>query len=315
MKEKNLLEINVKEVTNDLKTIADFLRWGMSRFNEADIFYGHGTTNAWDEAVSLTLFTLHLPGNLDDSIMQTRLTQSEKQALIDIYLRRIDERIPAAYLTNLAYFKGLPFYVDERVLVPRSPIGELIDNRFHGLIEQEPNRILDLCTGSGCIAIACSYQFPNAEVDAADLSEDALDVANLNIYNHELNDRVMPIKSDVFSGLTEQKYDLIVTNPPYVDSEDIDDMPEEFHHEPEMGLGCGSDGLDIVRKILAQASEHLNENGVLICEVGNSMIHVDALYPEVEFNWLDFERGGFGVFHITKTELDTYQKIFNERVK
>ncbi|WP_089153037.1 50S ribosomal protein L3 N(5)-glutamine methyltransferase [Thalassotalea crassostreae] len=310
-----MLEINVKEVTNDLKTIADFLRWGMSRFNEADIFYGHGTTNAWDEAVSLTLFTLHLPGNLDDSIMQTRLTQSEKQALIDIYLRRIDERIPAAYLTNLAYFKGLPFYVDERVLVPRSPIGELIDNRFHGLIEQEPNRILDLCTGSGCIAIACSYQFPNAEVDAADLSEDALDVANLNIYNHELNDRVMPIKSDVFSGLTEQKYDLIVTNPPYVDSEDIDDMPEEFHHEPEMGLGCGSDGLDIVRKILAQASEHLNENGVLICEVGNSMIHVDALYPEVEFNWLDFERGGFGVFHITKTELDTYQKIFNERVK
>ncbi|WP_371377044.1 50S ribosomal protein L3 N(5)-glutamine methyltransferase [Thalassotalea aquiviva] len=310
-----MLELNIDEVTEDLHTIGDFLRWGLSRFNQADLFYGHGTTNAWDEALILTLHALHLPNNLDDNLLNARLTKSERQAVVELLLRRIDERIPSAYLTNLAYFCGLPFYVDERVLVPRSPIGELIDNRFANLLQAKPQHILDLCTGSGCIAIACAHAFEDANVDAFDLSLDALEVAEINIHNHELSDRVVPIQSDVFSAAMGTKYDLIVTNPPYVDSEDIGDMPDEFHHEPEMGLGCGDDGLDIVRRILAEASAHLSNDGVLICEVGNSMIHVQALYPEVDFQWLTFERGGFGVFRITKQQLDKYQDIFNQRVK
>ncbi|WOH37543.1 50S ribosomal protein L3 N(5)-glutamine methyltransferase [Thalassotalea fonticola] len=310
-----MLELNIDEVTNDLRTIADFLRWGVSRFNEADLFYGHGSDNAWDEVVNLTLFALHLPGNMDNAIMQTRLTKTEKVAVINLILRRIDERIPAAYLTNLAYFAGLPFYVDERVLVPRSPIGELIDKKFAEQISAEPARILDLCTGSGCIAIACAYAFPEAEVDALDLSDDALDVASLNIHNHELNEQVIPIKSDVFSGVPRGKYDLIVTNPPYVDADDIGDMPDEFHHEPEMGLGCGDDGLDIVRTILAQASEHLSEQGVLICEVGNSMLHVCAEYPEVDFTWIEFEHGGLGVFKLIQQQLLQHKELFEQKAK
>lgn len=309
-----MLELNIDEVTTDLHTIADFLRWGVSRFNEADLFYGHGSTNAWDDAVSLTLFALNLPNNMDDAILQSRLTKTEKNHIISLFLRRIDERIPASYITNMAYFTGLPFYVDERVLVPRSPIGELISNRFSGLLDEEPRRILDLCTGSGCIAIACAYAFENAEVEAFDLSEDALDVALINIHNHELDGRVFPIKSDIFSGASGEPFDLIVTNPPYVDSEDMGDMPDEFHHEPEMGLACGEDGLDIVRIILAQASEQLSDNGVLICEVGNSMVHMEDIYPEVDFQWLDFELGGFGVFKLTKQQLDKHKDIFLQRV-
>ena len=309
-----MLEVNIEEVTTDLHTIADFLRWSMSRFNESDLYYGHGATNAWDEAVSLALFALHLPDNLDDSIMQTRLTKTEKMAVINLVLRRIDERIPAAYLTNLAYFCRLPFYVDERVLVPRSPIGELIENGFAGLIEHQPHSILDLCTGSGCIAIATAYAFPDAVVDGVDLSDDALDVAQLNIHNHELDERVRAIKSDIFSGVAGLQYDLIVSNPPYVDAEDMGDMPDEFHHEPEMGLACGNDGLDIVRVILAEASEYLTDNGTLICEVGNSMIHVQALYPEVEFNWIEFERGGLGVFQLTKQQLEQHKELFKQKV-
>ena len=310
-----MLELNIDEVTTDLHTIADFLRWGVSRFNEADLYYGHGSDNAWDEVVNLTLFALHLPGNMDNAIMQTRLTKTEKIEVINLILRRIDERIPAAYLTNLAYFAGLPFYVDERVLVPRSPIGELIENKFSEQITAVPARILDLCTGSGCIAIACAYAFPEAEVDALDLSDDALEVASLNIHNHELNEQVIPIKSDVFSGVPGGKYDLIVTNPPYVDAEDIGDMPDEFHHEPEMGLGCGDDGLDIVRTILAQASEHLSDEGVLICEVGNSMLHVSAEYPEVDFTWIDFEHGGLGVFKLTQQQLLQHKELFEQKAK
>ncbi|KGK00750.1 50S ribosomal protein L3 N(5)-glutamine methyltransferase [Thalassotalea sp. ND16A] len=310
-----MLELNIEEVTTDLHTISDFLRWSVSRFNEADLYYGHGTNNAWDEAVSLALFALHLPDNMDDAIMQTRLTKTEKIDVINLVLRRIDERIPAAYLTNLAYFARLPFYVDERVLVPRSPIAELIEQGFNQQITAEPQRILDLCTGSGCIAIACAYAFPQAEIDALDLSVDALDVASLNIHNHDLTEQVIPIKSDVFSGVSGVKYDLIVTNPPYVDAMDIGDMPDEFHHEPEMGLACGEDGLDIVRTILAQASDHLTDNGVLICEVGNSMLHVDALYPQVDFSWIEFERGGLGVFAISKQQLEQHKQLFLERVK
>jgi ribosomal protein L3 glutamine methyltransferase len=305
------------EITEQLHTVADYVRYAASEFNRADLFFGHGHDNAWDEAITLMMFLLELPDVLTDHVMQCRLTNDEKIQALDIISRRITEQIPAAYLTHQAYFAELPFYVDERVLVPRSPIGEWIQKRFSPIIcdERPIGRILDLCTGSGCIAIACASYFPEAEVDAVDLSIDALNVAQINIENHGLTEQVIPIQSDVFSGIVGQKYDLIVSNPPYVDQEDIDSLPAEFTHEPEMGLGCGSDGLDIVRQILAEGAEHLNDHGILICEVGNSQIHVESLYPEVEFQWLTFERGGHGVFMLTQKQLVQFQPIFKKRVK
>nr|WP_241242317.1 50S ribosomal protein L3 N(5)-glutamine methyltransferase [Thalassotalea sp. G2M2-11] len=298
-------------------TVGDFVRFAASEFNRADLFYGHGHDNAWDEAITLILYTLSLPSQLSEQIFHCRLTHDEKQAVLAIIERRIIEQKPAAYLTNQAYFAGLPFYVDERTLVPRSPLAEWIEKRFFPLIAEGESvaRILDLCTGSGCIAIACAHYFPEAEVDAVDLSEDALNVAQINIELHGLTEQVIPIQSDVFSGVSQQKYDLIVTNPPYVDQEDVDNLPTEYTHEPSIGLGSGEDGLDITRKILAQSSEHLTDNGLLVCEVGNSQVHVEATYPEVNFTWLTFERGGHGVFMLTKQQLDQYQAIFNQRVK
>ena len=306
--------INSTLITVQLHTIADFIRYGCSEFNRAELFFGHGTDNAWDEASSLVLFALHLPAKLDQKLLSCRLIEDEKLAVIELISRRVNERVPLAYITNQAMFAHLPFYVDERVLVPRSPIAELIENKFEPYLTQslayQPQRILDLCTGSGCIAVACAYAFAEAEVDALDLSVDALNVAQINIESHGLTEQVIPIQSDVFSGVEGQKYDLIVTNPPYVDIEDVNSLPDEFTFEPEMGLGSGDDGLDITRKILAQSSEHLNEGGVLICEVGNSQIHVEATYPEVPFTWINFEHGGHGVFMLTKTQLDQYKDIF-----
>ena len=200
--------------------------------------------------------------------------------------------------------------MDERVLIPRSPIGELIQNRFTGLIRRKPKRILDMCTGSGCIAIACADYFPEAEVDAVDLSVDALNVAEFNIERHRMTERVFPLQSDLFEQLPQEQYDLIVTNPPYVDEEDIDDMPAEFHHEPMMALEAGQDGLILVKRILAQAADYLTDDGVLICEVGNSMVHLIEQYPSVPFKWIDFKQGGDGVFALTKTQLREYGHLF-----
>ncbi|MEW6989489.1 50S ribosomal protein L3 N(5)-glutamine methyltransferase [Colwelliaceae bacterium 6441] len=309
--------LQTTEISEQLHTVADYIRYAASEFNRADLFFGHGHDNAWDEAITLMMYLLHLPDQLTEHIMQCRLTQDEKTQALAIIHRRITEQIPAAYITHQAYFAELPFYVDERVLVPRSPIGEWIEKRFFPLIENDKpvNRILDLCTGSGCIAIACASYFPEAEVDAVDLSVDALNVAQINIENHGLTEQVIPIQSDVFSGIVGQKYDLIVSNPPYVDQEDVDNLPVEFKHEPEMGLGSGADGLDIVRQILAQAADYLNDDGIIICEVGNSQIHVEALYPEVNFQWLTFERGGHGVFMLTKQQLVKFLAIFKQRVK
>ncbi len=305
------------ELIEQLHTAGDFVRFASSEFNRADIFFGHGNDNAWDEAVTLVMFTLALPEQLSTQIMACRLTASEKMQIMAVIERRISEQVPAAYITQQATFAGLPFYVDERVLVPRSPIGEYIEKRFFPLINehQDVHRILDLCTGSGCIALACAHYFPEAEVDAVDLSEDALNVAQINIENHGLTEQVIPIQSDVFSGVLGQKYDLIVTNPPYVDQEDVDSLPIEYTHEPAMGLGSGFDGLDITRQILAQSAEHLTANGILVCEVGNSQMHVEAEYPEVDFQWLTFERGGHGVFMLTKQQLVNFQEIFKQRVK
>ncbi len=309
-------ETNFDHITEQLHTIADYCRYGASIFNQAELFYGHGSDNALSEAHTLVMFALSLSEDMSEQLMACRLLDQEKQNILALFEQRITTQKPVAYITNLAYFAKLPFYVDERVLVPRSPIGELIESHFSPYFSQKtsPQRILDLCTGSGCIAIACASYFPDAEVDAVDLSIDALNVAQMNIENHGLSEQVIPIQSDVFSGVEGQCYDLIVTNPPYVDQEDIDSLPAEYTHEPEIGLGCGEDGLDIVRTILAQSAKHLSEQGVLICEVGNSQYHVEALYPEVDFTWLTFERGGHGVFVLTKAQLVKHAALFNEAV-
>ncbi|WP_077285819.1 50S ribosomal protein L3 N(5)-glutamine methyltransferase [Cognaticolwellia aestuarii] len=309
--EESVEIINFVEVSEQLHTVNDYVRFGASQFNQAELYFGHGTNNAWDEALTLVMHQLALPLDMSVELMPCRLVSQERVAILQLFERRIVEGLPAAYLTNQAMFCGLPFYVDERVLVPRSPIGELIDNHFDGLIPQSPQRILDLCTGSGCIAIACAVAYPEAEVDALDLSIDALNVAQINIEGHGLSAQVIPIQSDVFSGVVGQSYDLIVTNPPYVDQEDVDALPQEFLHEPEMGLGSGFDGLDIVRQILAQAANHLTEHGVLICEVGNSQVHLTAAFPHVPFQWLEFERGGHGVFRLTKAQLEQHQQDFS----
>ncbi len=299
-------------ITNQLHTVADYCRYGATLFNQAELFYGHGSESAFNDAYILVMYALSLPNDIDDSIMTCRLVESEKQNILALFNRRIEEQIPVAYITNIAYFAQLPFYVDERVLIPRSPIGELIENQFFPYIaaNKTPKRILDLCTGSGCIAIACASYFSESEVDAIDLSVDALNVAQINIENHGLSEQVIPIQSDVFSGVEGQSYDLIISNPPYVDQQDIASLPQEYLHEPEMGLGCGDDGLDIVRVILAQSAQHLNDGGLLFCEVGNSEVHVKALYKEVPFTWLNFERGGHGVFMLTKAQLVEFAATF-----
>lgn len=305
-----LEEIHYSPVADDLKTILDMMRWTYSYFNASDLYYGHGHDNAWDEANQLVLTALSLPMDVPESLYQSRLSRIEKERIINLVEQRLGLRKPIAYLINSAWFCGLEFYVDERVIVPRSPIGELIQQGFTGILRAEPKRILDMCTGSGCIAIACAKRFPNAEIDAVDLSIDALNVAEINIERHQQQHSVFPLQSDLFTNLASDRYDLIVTNPPYVDQEDLDDMPQEFHHEPELALGSGIDGLDITKQILAQAADFLSENGVLVCEVGNSMVHLIEQFPNVPFNWLEFKNGGLGVFSLTREQLITYQVQF-----
>lgn len=298
------------KVAHELHSIQDFLRWTYSVFNRADIYYGQGYDNAWDESLQLVLGGLQLPLDLPTELFQSRLTPSEKETLVQLVLARIQQRVPVAYLTNSAWFCGHEFYVDERTIIPRSPISALIQDRFEGLLDAVPQRILDLCTGSGCIAIACAYAFPEAEVDAVDLSFDALNVAEINIERHQLAHRVFPIQSDLFANIAGQKYDLIVTNPPYVDEEDLAEMPEEFHFEPELALGSGMDGLDITKQILKQAPNYLTENGLLVCEVGNSMVSLIEQYPEVPFEWVELKNGGLGVFALRYKELVKYHHLF-----
>ena len=305
-----LEEIQACAVVEDLATIQDMMRWAYSYFNASDLYYGHGYDNAWDEAQQLVLAALYLPADVPEAMYQSRLTLVEKERVIHLIETRLGTRQPVAYLTNSAWFCGSEFYVDERTIVPRSPIGELIMQKFAGLIDHEPKRILDMCTGSGCIAIACAQQFLEAEVDAVDLSLDALDVAQINIERHGLAERVFPISSDLFNDIPKDKYDLIVTNPPYVDEEDLDDMPQEFHFEPEMSLGSGADGLDITKRILAQAADYLTDNGVLVCEVGNSMVHLIEQFPTVPFNWIEFKNGGLGVFSLTRAQLVEHRHLF-----
>ncbi|OCG41888.1 50S ribosomal protein L3 N(5)-glutamine methyltransferase [Gilliamella sp. Bif1-4] len=294
----------------NLRTVQDFIRWTASQLSLSDVFLGHGTDNPIDESKQLVLATLGLSLFIPEEFYSANLTNDEKNQIIDIIQKRIKDRVPTPYLTNQAWFCGHAFYVDERVLIPRSPIGELIDNHFEKIILTEPKNILDLCTGSGCIGIACAYEFADAQVDITDISLEALDIAKTNIEMHEMDFQVTPILSDLFDDVPEKQYDLIVTNPPYVDSEDMSDLPDEFLYEPKLALEAGFDGLDLVKKILRDAINYLTPEGVLVCEVGNSWVSLQQQYLDVPFNWIEFERGGLGVFSITREELIQYHYYF-----
>lgn len=291
-----------------MKTIRDFLRWGMSQMNAHDVHFGHGTENSEDEAMLLVSHALHLPYPIQAEYWSARLTSEEMEAIQSLFHRRIQERVPALYLTHQAWFAGLPFYVDERVLIPRSPIAELIEQQFLPWIDTDNiHRVLDLCTGSGCIAIACAYAFPEAHVDAVDISPEALAVAQKNNQEHHTEDTVSLILSNMWSALPpENQYDIIVSNPPYVGEAEFLDLPKEYTHEPALALLTeknSSDGLECVDEILRSAKKYLSPHGILVVEVGNAEEALMEKYPEVPFLWLDFERGGSGVFLLTAEQL------------
>lgn len=308
----NLDNQNLAQVSQELKTIRDYIRWAFSLFNGAHLHFGHGTDNAWDEAVYLVLSALHLPPDVTPDLMNARLTLVERRHLCDYIFQRIDQRIPAAYLTQEAWFAGLPFYIDKRVIIPRSPIAELIENGFSPWLDNQPvDHILDLCTGSGCIAIAAALAFPEAEVDAVDICDDALEVAKINVTKHHVTDQITLIKSNLFENI-KRKYDLIISNPPYVSPEEYDALPREFSHEPTLALKADNHGNEIAKQILKNAADHLTPGGILIVEVGNAAEFLIADLPVVPFLWLDFERGGDGVFLLTKSQLDAHQALLNE---
>ncbi|WP_286237746.1 50S ribosomal protein L3 N(5)-glutamine methyltransferase [Neptuniibacter halophilus] len=295
-------------IENQLHSLRDYIRYAMSQFSEHQVYFGHGTDNAWDEATQLVLAAVYLPWNANPQVLDGRLTLQEKRRVLEFIRKRAEERIPLPYITRESWFCDLPFYVDERVLIPRSPIAELIENQFSPWLRPGPvDRVLDLCTGSGCIGLACAYAFPEAEVDLADISGDAIDVARHNVEKHEMTERVHAIESDLFSGLQGRRYDLIVSNPPYVDAADLASMPNEYGHEPELALGSGPDGLDITRRILREANDYLTDDGLLVVEVGNSEVHLMSQYPQLPVVWLEFERGGNGVFAITAADLMQYR--------
>ncbi len=305
------MNTSASDVIHTLTRIKDYIRWGASRFVAANIFLGHGVQTALDESAALVLHTLGQPYDLPNVFLDSVLTLNERQAVFEIIERRINERKPSAYLTHEALFAGLAFYVDERVLVPRSPIAELIGNHFEPWIEPEQVlNVLDLCTGGGCIAIACAYAFPEAQVDAADISADALAVARINVEKHELGEQVTLCRSDLFSQLPRKPYDIIVSNPPYVSLAEWRGLPAEFHAEPELGFKGGENGLDLVLRILAAAPDYLAEHGILVVEVGSSAQTLADLCPEVPFCWLEFAKGGDGVFLLSAGQLHDYHSIF-----
>jgi ribosomal protein L3 glutamine methyltransferase len=300
-----------EQLLTTLNSSRDFIRYCYSKMMEQKVYLGHGHVSALDEARQLVLAAIYLPWDADEIVLDGVLLESEKKRVLGFMQRRIQFREPLPYIINEAWFMQMPFYVDRRVLIPRSPIAQLIEQAFSPFLQAFPvNRILDMCTGSGCIGIACAYAFEQAHVDIADISAEALQVADMNIRKHEMQDQISIIQSDLFEQVTEQ-YDLIVSNPPYVDRSDLASMPAEYQHEPALALGSGDDGLDICKQILAQACEYLTDAGLLVVEVGNSEVHLMEQFEEVPFIWVELAEGGNGVFVISKAELLPFVHLFH----
>ena len=302
-------------ITESSVTPRVLIHWGADLFTQAGLAFGHGTDNALDEAAALVMHELHIGYDQPDGVLDVELESEERLRVIELLERRVSSRKPAAYLLNEANFSGLSFYVDERVLVPRSPIAELIEAGFAPWIDpRRVGKVLDLCTGSGCIGIACAYTFPDASIDMTDLSSDALDVARENIRRHNLEGRVTPIESNLFTGLTGRRYDIIVSNPPYVPQQEVEELQAEFQYEPALGLVAGADGLDVVTGILNEAAEYLHEDGILVVEVGHSQQRLVEQFPDIPFLWLEFEYGGEGVFMLESARLSEHAQTFRQAV-
>ena len=311
-----MTEPTAAQVAAELKTVRDYIRYGVSRFTEAGLSYGHGTTTAFDEAVFMVLEGLRLPIDQLEPYYDARLTTPERQRIAELLHARVSTRKPAPYLLNKAYIQGVPFYVDERVIVPRSYIGELLFSDLFGgeddgdgddlTLVEDPTavtRVLDLCTGSGCLAILAATVFPEAEVDAVDISPDALEVAKRNVADHGVEDRVHLHQGDLFAPLKNRKYDVIITNPPYVDAAAMAALPQEFRAEPTLALAGGADGLDIVRRIIKEAPKHLTPEGGLLCEFGTGREILEAGYPDLDFLWLETAESFGEVFWLTRDQL------------
>lgn len=291
--------------THELVTLRDWLRWAVTRFGEAQLAFGHGTTNAWDEAAYLLLHALHLPLDRLEPFLDARLSQPERLQLATLLERRIEQRVPAAYLTREAWLGEFRFYVDERVIIPRSFIAELVPEGIAAYVGA-PDRVktaLDLCTGSGCLAILLAHAYPEADIDAVDISSDALAVAQRNVSDYGLADRINLIRSDLYANLAGKAYDLVISNPPYVSAVAMEELPPEYRHEPALALAGGDDGLVAVRTIVAEAPRHLNPRGVLVVEIGHNRATVERAFPRLPFVWLDTATGGDSVFLLTREEL------------
>ena len=295
----------LEQARTELLTLRDLLRFAVSRFNEAELFFGHGSDNAWDEAAYLLLHTLHLPLDRLEPFLDARLTEAERNTVLHLIERRVKTRVPAAYLTHEAWLGEHRFYVDERVIVPRSFIAELLEEQLTPWIDDPwaVTRVADICTGSGCLAILAALAFPEAEVDAVDISPDALEVAKRNVADYGLEDRLELVHSDLMAGLAGRNYDIIISNPPYVNAASMATLPEEYQREPELALAGGEDGLDLVRILLRQAREHLNPGGLLVVEIGHNRDDLEAAYPDTPFTWLDTEAGDQFVFMLRQEEL------------
>jgi ribosomal protein L3 glutamine methyltransferase len=297
--------MTINQATNELQTIRDWIRYAVSQFEASDIFYGHGTDNAYDEAVWLIMSALHLPMDTLNNFLDARITATERAKLASFIEQRITKHTPTAYLVKEAWLQGLKFYVDERVLIPRSFIAELLNNDLSHWIEfpEMIGSAADICTGSGCLGVLLASVFQNAAIDVIDISQDAIDVANINIANYGLEDQITAIKSDMFSALKDKKYDVIISNPPYVDAPSMAALPAEYQNEPQLALGSGVAGLDHTHTILREAANYLNDDGILIVEIGHNRDALEAAYPNIIFTWLEVSSGNEFVFLLTKSQL------------